>query len=377
MADRLRIGVVGLGLIGGSLAKAFRRALPDAWIAGVDRKPDVVAQARADGTLDEARLFGTEGGADDAFSLFAPCGFVFVCTPVDVTPRHAARVARFCGGIVTDVGSLKLPVMRAVAALPEAAGMRFVGGHPMAGSERTGYAVARADLFENAIHVVVVPDGAPPSAEDDADALARLVAAIGAIPVRMSALEHDRTVGLVSHLPHVAASALALTAAREAERLRDPEQAKRLAAGGFKDLTRIASASPDLWAGISADGSATLIPALDAYIRVLDEFRMRLAGPDRPALAHLFEEGRAFRDALATGARGALEAAATLAVQIDDRPGALARIAGTLAEHGIGIRNMNIVNSRGYEGGVLHVWVDEVQRNDARRALQEAGHECL
>ena len=380
MAPSVRIGVVGLGLIGGSLAQGFRRVFPDARIVGVDRKPAVLERILSDGTLDEARLFGDEGGADDAFSVFAPCDFVFVCTPVHLTAAHAARVARFCRGVVTDVGSCKSVVMRDVAALPEAASMRFVGGHPMAGSERVGYAFARPNLFENAIYVLCTPETATAAAERDADTLAALVSAIGALPVRLDAVEHDRIAALVSHLPHVAAAALSAVAAREGAALRDPDRVKQLAAGGFRDITRIASSNPDLWAGISADNVAQLLPALDAYLRLLSDYRARLAaaaGPDRSALAALFEEGRAFRDSVATGGRGLLEGSATLVVTIDDRPGALAGIASVLGTRGIGIRNLNIVNSRVYEGGCLHVQIDERQLDEARRVLEEAGHECV
>ena len=135
-----------------------------------------------------------------------------------------------------------------------------------------------------------------------------------------------------------------------------------------------------LIAGISADNVAQLLPALDAYLRLLSDYRARLAaaaGPDRSALAALFEEGRAFRDSVATGGRGLLEGSATLVVTIDDRPGALAGIASVLGTRGIGIRNLNIVNSRVYEGGCLHVQIDERQLDEARRVLEEAGHECV
>jgi prephenate dehydrogenase len=388
MGDRPRIGIVGLGLIGGSLAKAFRRAFPDAWICGVDRRPDTLARGETEGVLDEGRLFGSDDGSDgcDTFEVFADCGFVFVCTPVDVTARHVARVARHCRGIVTDVGSCKTVVMRGTASLPGASGIRFIGGHPMAGSERVGYAFSRPNLYENAIYVLCVPEGAGAAADADARALAALVSAIGALPVFLAAEEHDRLVGLVSHLPHVAASALAAVASREGAAHGDADRLRQLAAGGFRDITRIASANPDLWAGIAADGAQTLRPALDAYIAVLSEFRDRLGESERPdsadpvdrgGLAVLFEEGRAFRDSLVMGGRGALETSATLVVQLDDRTGALARIATLLGDHGIGIRNLGIVNSRGYEGGCLHVQLDETQLEAARRVLQGSGHECV
>lgn len=386
MADKLRIGIVGLGLIGGSLAKAFRRAFPEAWICGVDRKTETLAKAETEGVLDEGRLFGNDEGTDgcDTFEVFADCGFVFVCTPVDITARHVARVARHCHGIVTDVGSCKTVVMRGTAALPGAGGIRFIGGHPMAGSERVGYAFSRPNLFENAIYVLCVPETVSRTAGEastaDAGELAGLVSAIGAIPVFLDADAHDRLVGLVSHLPHVAASALAAVASREGMAHGDSDRLRQLAAGGFRDITRIASASPDLWAGIAADGAPTLRPALDAYIEVLAAFRDRLGGPDttdRSGLAALFEEGRAFRDSLVMGGRGALETSATLVVQLDDRTGALARIASLLGDHGIGIRNLGIVNSRGYEGGCLHIQLDEAQLEAARRVLQGSGHECV
>ena len=397
MADRLRIGIVGLGLIGGSLAKAFRRAFPDAWICGVDRKAETLARAESEGVLDEGRLFGKDDGTDscDTFEIFADCGFVFVCTPVDVTARHVARVARYCRGIVTDVGSCKTVVMRGTAALPGASGIRFIGGHPMAGSERVGYAFSRPNLFENAIYVLCVPEGTGAATEADVRELAGLVTVIGALPIFLGAEEHDRLVGLISHLPHVAASALAAVASREGMAHGDANKLRQLAAGGFRDITRIASANPDLWAGIAADGAQTLRPALDAYIAVLSEFRDQLgetgrtvpadrAGladhtspADRAGLAALFEEGRAFRDSLVMGGRGALETSATLVVQLDDRTGALARIASLLGDHGIGIRNLGIVNSRGYEGGCLHVQLDETLLEAARRVLQGSGYECV
>jgi prephenate dehydrogenase len=382
MADRLRIGIVGLGLIGGSLAKAFRRAFPDAWICGVDRKAETLARAETEKVLDEGRLFGKDDGMGgcDTFEVFADCGFVFVCTPVDVTARHVARVARHCRGILTDVGSCKTLVMRETADLPGAKGIRFLGGHPMAGSERVGYAFSRPNLFENAIYVLCVPEAAGASAAADARELAGLVSAIGALPVFFEAEQHDRLVGLVSHLPHVAASALSAVASREGMAHGDSDRLRQLAAGGFRDITRIASANPDLWAGIAADGSQTLRPALDAYIEVLTAFRDCLGGPyasDRSGLAALFEEGRAFRDSLVMGGRGALETSATLVVQLDDRTGALARIASLLGDHGIGIRNLGIVNSRGYEGGCLHIQLDETQLEAARAVLQGSGHECV
>ncbi len=368
-----QVGVVGLGLIGGSIARALKTRAGVRRVIGMDRKPEVLAAARADGAIDHGvRIVPpAPDGGDDCFAALAACDLVFLCTPVETLPSLAARVVAHCAGIVTDAGSVKQPVLRALGHLP-----RFVGGHPMAGSERTGYGCSAADLLEGATYVLCAPADGDAAARTrrarDVDALAALVTRLGALPMRMTAAEHDHAVATISHLPHAVASALTVLASEQ-----DGGTLSALAAGGFKDITRIASAPPALWTGICLQSAPALIPLLDAYREVLDRFRGAIAGVDAEALHTLFAAGAAYRAGLPSIGRGALDAHTTLNVQIPDQPGALARVAGLLGDHGINIRNLDITNVRSYESGVLRVLLeDSRQQAAAARVLTEAGYDC-
>ncbi len=367
------VGVVGLGLIGGSIARALKARAGVRRVIGMDRKPEVLTAALADGAIDHGQpLLPPAARADaDAFAVLAACDLVFLCTPVETLATLAARVTAHCAGILTDIGSVKQPVLQALGHLP-----RFVGGHPMAGSERTGYACSAVDLLEGATYVLCLPaDDAPalrPARERDAAALAGLVARMGALPLRMTAAEHDHAVATISHLPHAVASALTVLAAEQ-----DAGSLATLAAGGFKDITRIASAPPGLWTGICLQSAPALLPLLDAYTTVLGRFRTAIDTRDATALHALFTAGAAYRAGLPSVGRGALDAHTTLRVQIPDQPGALARVAGLLGDHGINIRNLDITNVRSYESGVLRVLLeDSRQRAAAARVLTEAGYDC-
>ncbi len=366
-------GVVGLGLIGGSIARALKKRAGLARVVGLDRKPDVLAAALADGSIDHGERLAPPDpvSGHDPFSALAGCDIVFLCTPVDTLPDLAARASAFCDGILTDAGSVKLPVVRALGHLP-----RFIGGHPMAGSERQGYACSSVDLLEGAVYVISVPErddtALSAQAELDAAALADLVRSIGALPMRLDAEVHDRAVAAISHLPHAVASALTVLAAD-----RDEGVLSRLAAGGFKDITRIASANPALWTGICLESAPALLPLLDDFTGILGRFRAAIAQKDAEALSGLFARGAEYRAGLPSAGHGALDAFATLRVQIPDRPGTLAGVATLLGDNGISIRNMDITNVRTYESGVLRILLhDSHQMDSAIELLTEAGYVC-
>ena len=366
-------GIVGLGLIGGSIARALKQRAGLARVVGLDRRTDVLDAALKDGSIDRGeRLTAPDPvtGADP-FSALAGCDVVFLCTPVDTLTEMAARSAAYCDGILTDAGSVKLPVVKAIGHYP-----RFIGGHPMAGSERQGYACSSVDLLEGAVYVLCVPSrsdaAAARQAGIDADALARLIRAIGALPMRLDAAAHDRAVAAISHLPHAVASALAVLAAEH-----DEGVLSQLAAGGFKDITRIASANPALWTGICLESAPALLPILDDFATTLGRFRTAISLGDAAALSALFTLGAAYRAGLPSAGHGALDAFATLRVQIPDRPGALAGVAVLLGDNGISIRNMDITNVRTYESGVLRILLhDSHQMDTAVAVLTEGGYAC-
>jgi len=370
-----RVGIIGLGLIGGSLAKAcrYRAGLT---VVGLDKNAAALEQALAEGVLAAGGILditpdgrtetpGPAAAPDNPWALLRDCQVVFLCTPAATIPALAEQAAAWCGGLITDVASVKEPIMKQIGL------DRFIGGHPMAGSEKQGYAFSSESLLENAVYVLCLrPDSQLPYGE--VRRFEQLIRQIGATPVHLDAGEHDRAVAAVSHLPHVAAAALSLLAARS-----DEGSLARLAAGGFRDITRIASSDPALWAGITLESSPALLPLLDDYRHILDEFSAALAARDTAALHKLFFQAAQYRNALPVDGRGALAAHSSLTVYVTDRPGVLGHITTLLGENGINISNIRIRELRTYEGGCLQLLLPD--SNQAVRAawlLKEAGYEC-
>lgn len=276
-----RLTIVGVGLLGGSVARAARARGLAREIVGVGRDRDRLAPALADGTLDRA-VTELAGGVRDA-------DLVLLALPVLATEQvlPALWPAVSAGALVTDVGSTKARIARAADALQPARPVRFVGSHPMAGSERSGYAASRADLFEGATVIVTPTEAVAPGTVKDATVFWESLGA------RVSVLDpdsHDRTVAAISHLPHLAA--YALVDAVETDAL-------AFAARGFRDTTRIAASDPDVWREIFLANRDALAASLAAYRAALDRLESLVAAGD---------DGAALRAALAAiaGKRKAL-----------------------------------------------------------------------
>jgi prephenate dehydrogenase len=254
-----RAGIFGLGLIGGSWARALKNL--GAHILAMDvHSPNIEAALNA-GAIDEAASTLENFNGFDLLILCAPPGVV-----CDVLPRFAQLNI----GLVTDVCSVKGPVMEAARDLKN-----FIGGHPMAGSEQTGFAASNARLFENAPYALCVASGHHLPHERIA-AFESLLARIGARAIHMTAAEHDASVASVSHLPHAAAFALRRVAMEQPECL-------KLKGRGYADMTRIANSPPALWADILLR-SPEILPALSRYIAVLSELSGALARRDAAAV---------------------------------------------------------------------------------------------
>ena len=364
-----RAGIIGLGLIGGSIARALqcRAGIP---VVGLDIDGSVIETALSEGVLASGGVISPDDGAGTevdrrAWNLLQDCDVVFVCAPAQAVPHLVRLAAGFCPGLLTDVASVKQPIMDQVDL------DRFIGGHPMAGSERQGYQFSSEFLLENAVYVLCLhPETQLAYATlRKFEALIRL---IGATPVILDAAEHDRAVAAVSHLPHVAASALALLAARS-----DEGSLARLAAGGFRDITRIASSDPLLWAGISLDSRSCLLPALRDYVSILNEYARAIDEKDQTALHRLFYQAAQYRNSLPVDGRGALVAHSMLTVYVSDKPGVLGQVTTLLGENGINISNIRIKELRTYEGGCLQLMLpDGNQAVKAAWLLKEAGYVC-
>lgn len=367
----MKVGVVGLGLIGGSLAKAFclRAGLE---VVALDKDEAAIKKALAEKIIVEGRALPANGedrditeDGNESFNLLADCQYVFICTPAEYIAGYARLAADHCPGLITDVASVKRPVMQSVDC------ERFVGGHPMAGSERQGYNYASENLFENAIYVLCLQENSTLPVNRIRE-LEKMIQKIGATPIHLSAGDHDRAVAAVSHLPHVAAAALSLMAARL-----DDGNLARLAAGGFRDITRIASSDPDLWAEICHQSKAELAGLMDQIIELLREFRQDLADDNIDRLRRFFFQAAKYRGSLPVDGRGALISPSSLTVYINDQPGELGKVTTMLGQEGINIRNIRIREYRAYEGGCLQLLLpDSAQAVKAAWVLREAGYVC-
>lgn len=337
----MTISFIGLGLIGGSIAKALKTARPDIKIKVFDK--DIPSLALALKEHIAASVY-TELTPD-----LCKADFIFLCAPVSVNEAHLQKIAPMLSSeaIITDVGSVKSGIHQLVSELKLE--HRFIGGHPMAGSERFGYANSKADLLENAYYVLTPSPKVP---EEKVLLLKELILSIKAIPLIIPCEEHDHATAAISHLPHIVASAL-VNLVRESDS--EDGLMKTMAAGGFKDITRIASASPAMWQQICLTNTDNIKGLLDKYIFQLQQIKSSLEAKDALALYDFFDEARIYRDSFSTASSGPIKTVYTINIEISDKPGAIAEITALLAKADLSIKNMNIVHNREAEYGALTI----------------------
>ncbi len=319
-----RAGIVGTGLIGSSIGKALRER---GWhVTGTDL--DI---ARATAALD--------AGAIDAVGTDRDAEITFIAVPVGAAVE-AARAALAGGGVVTDVGSVKSPVAAAWA------DPRFVGGHPMAGSEVHGVAGSRPDMFDGATWVLTPTSVTDPRAQALVHGVVR---SLGAEVVTLSPEDHDRLVAAVSHVPHLTAATLMGLAARRAEQ---ESALLRLAAGGFRDMTRIAAGDAGIWLDICVDNRAAIVDVLDDLIGGLADMRSVVDSGDMEGLRTRLATAQEARRNLPTGAPPA-EELAEVRVAIPDRPGELAMVTTLATDLGVNVYDIEVVHAAGERRGLL------------------------
>lgn len=279
-----RLAIVGVGLLGGSVARAARARMVAAEIVGIGRDVGRLDAALRDGTLDRATTDAREGvsGAD-----LVVLGATVAANAVLLETIWRA-VAE--GALVTDVGSTKRSIVRSAERLAAARPLAFVGSHPMAGSERSGYAASRADLFEGALVIVTPTDATEPRAVKGITAFWE---ALGARVASLDPESHDRGVAAISHLPHLVAYALMAAVAR------DGAEALALAARGFRDTTRIAASDPAMWTEIFLDNRDAVLARLGEFRRALEELEGLVRTGDRAPIEAALARIKAAREGLA------------------------------------------------------------------------------
>ena len=289
-----QITLVGVGLLGGSLGMISKQRRLASRVVGYVRRPASVKECEAAGACDKAEL--------DILAAVQGADLIIFCTPLaqmrELAQHMAPGVKR--DAVVTDVGSVKGSVVAELDPIFTAAGAHFVGSHPMAGAEKTGVGAAHPDLFQKAVCAIT------PTPNSNASAVQRVEEfwrSVGAVPIRMSPESHDDLVSRSSHLPHVVAAELANYVLSPVH----PKEQAMLCANGFRDTTRIASGSPEMWRDICLSNRVNLARVLGVFIEDLQEFRIALDNGDAKTVEEFFTKAKERRDKWCGGAGNSSE----------------------------------------------------------------------
>ncbi len=355
------IGFIGLGLIGGSIARNIRRVYPNYQIIGFDTDEETLTQAFQEGTLNFA--------APAVNQSFASCDYIFLCAPVSYNIAYLNTLKDILheNCILTDVGSVKGPIHQAVKAL----GMdsSFIGGHPMVGSEKAGFSYGSDRLIENAYYFITPTESVP---QEKVTEFSQFIEELGALTVIISPDRHDSITASISHVPHIIAAELVHLVRRMDD---ENGMLKQLAAGGFKDITRIASSSPTVWEQISMENVDNIRNLLIQAIDDLQNIVHALGQKNGPFIHEYFKDAGKYRDSVPDGATGLLQKSYELFVDIPDEPGTIAGTTTYLALNNISIKNLGIIHNREFEEGVFKIVLyDEESAKKAYKVLRDRNY---
>jgi prephenate dehydrogenase len=341
LSREFTVGFIGLGLIGGSIAKSIRRIFPDYTILAFDTDTKALQNAVQDGTVTIP--------VDTVDSQFGSCDYIFLCAPVHYNIEYLPLLKDIMkpGCILTDVGSVKTDIYQAV--MEQNLTDVFIGGHPMVGSERCGYEAANDHLIENAYYFITPSSTVPKECVDD---FSTFIEDLGAITILYSPARHDQTTAYISHIPHIIASELV-------NLVRENDDAKgmnrQLAAGGFKDITRIASSNPVIWEHILLSNPNNIIAGLEEYIDDLQQMIQAIHRQDAAYIHTFFANAQEYRDSIPNNATGVIRMNYEIFVDIPDEPGAIAGVIQHISHAGISLKNLGISHNREEEEGVLRI----------------------
>ncbi|MDD9267654.1 prephenate dehydrogenase [Paenibacillus sp. GCM10023248] len=350
-----KIAIFGVGLIGGSLALCYK-GKPEFTVVGHSPNPNSVEKLLKRNVVDIATTSMAEAvdGAD----------FIFLCVPVGMLEQYVQELMKLplkAGCIITDVGSTKATITESAQSMVKE-GVYFIGGHPMAGSERHGVEAASSHLFENAFYVLTPAEGTP---QAEVDRLSELLKPTKAQIVQVGAREHDDIVGAISHLPHIIAVALVnqVRGYNESNPLY-----QNLAAGGFRDITRIASSEPTIWRDILVNNRDVLLKLLQDWNVEISRFIGLLEESDGDGIVEQFRAAGQFRGQLPERRKGMITSLFDIYVDVPDHPGIIAQITTLLGNERINLSNIQIIESREDVPGVLRLSFRN--QEDADRAAE-------
>ncbi|MDF2814176.1 MAG: prephenate dehydrogenase [Paenibacillus sp.] len=328
--------------MGGSLALCFK-GKPGFQVIGHTHDPLEADKFIKRGVVDRVTT-SMEEAAEDA-------DFIFLCVPVGILEDYFLRIVQ-CklkpGCIISDVGSTKASIAQCAARLGRT-DIHFIGGHPMAGSERSGVEAASSHLYENAFYVLTPAEGTP---AEIYDRLVELLQHTKAQIVRVDAMEHDLIAGAISHLPHIIAAALV----NQIADYKDTNPLyESLAAGGFRDITRIASSHPEMWRDILLNNREVMLKLLQDWNERIHKFQTLLEEDNGKGIEDQFRRAAEFRSQLPERRKGIITAIYDVYVDVPDHPGIIGQIASLLGNHRINLSNMHIIESRADVPGILRL----------------------
>lgn len=347
--------VVGLGLIGSSLSICLKQEHPKIRLLGWDQHEPTRTIAKKTKLVD-ALPEDFDSGAKEA-------DVILLAVPIQTAIaylEHLAQLPLKADLIVTDAGSTKQAIMSCAEKLP----FTFIGGHPMAGSHKSGIRAANGDLFENAYYILTPRKGQ----ERQTAVLKELLKGTRAKYVELSAAEHDKITGMLSHLPHIIAAGLVNQSDSFSQ---DHPRAKQLAAGGFRDITRIASSDPKMWADILISNQRELLPLMAQWQKEMTQVQQWIRTADYQAIYDFFDHAKDTRDRLPVHENGAIPAFHDLLVDVPDKPGIIATVMGILGDAGISIINLKIQETREDIMGILQISFKTTKDLSAAKTILE------
>lgn len=370
------VGFIGFGLIAGSIAHALKETDCDYLNNHCEffQKKFTLTAFNYRGTthpaLERAKSVGLLDEITTDLSDFSKMDLVFLCAPVKTNAHYMTKLKsvlkKDC--ILTDVGSVKSDIQK--AADENGLSDQFIGGHPMTGSEKTGHDNSSSRILENAYYILTPTEKTP---DFMITSMTELIKIMSAIPIVLDPKEHDNITAAISHLPHIIASSLVNLVSNNDKK----GYMQKLAAGGFKDITRIASSSADMWQDICMTNKDSILHFLDEYVDLLKDVRSSIANEDAAAIHSMFANSKEYRDSLPVLRNGS-DQIYDLNVDIHDEPGAIAKLATLLANHSISIKNVSIVNNREFQDGVFHMefWDEYAQQKAIKLLTKYQYHIC-
>lgn len=358
--------MVGLGLIGGSIALAIKKEHKACVIYGFDINENQLKVAKSLGVIDEI-TDSMEEGIKDA-------DLIVLATPVAKTEQLLEEICHYKfkeNAIITDVGSTKQTIVEKAVCLQNKK-VTFIGGHPMAGSHKSGVEAAKEHLFENAFYILTP---SPTTNMNQVIQLQNWLKGTKAKFVELAADQHDRLAGAISHFPHLIAASLVNQVANMEQA--DP-MVSDMAAGGFRDITRIASSNPIMWRDILLHNKEVILSLLASWESEMTTVKEIIQKSDEEEIHKYFSKAKSFRDELPTKQKGAIPSFYDLYVDVPDHPGVVSDVTGILAKEGISITNIRILETREDIMGVMRLsFRSDQDRDKALICLTEHMYEAF